>query len=372
MATPSGTVATMMTSRKWKTTSPGLAAAAFVAFALGLCATASTQEQGTSTAAVQSQIQSQCAVDLARVGHMKDVLSNALIRGLKVQEREVGSFLSGAETRYPNGPDLLKAAAQHFKRSEADLAAQVAKFKHVNCKHVAASGVQDQQNETAVSTFAKNVTLNVVLHEIGHALIREFDIPVLANEETTADAFANYYLTTYMPDRAAEILTARVTSLMVEAGEETRIDWSGEHDHDARRAYQIAALAIAADRVRYKPVAAVVNMSEDDIKDAADYGAEILRSWRRQLTSLSLPNGVTSREARVVYDAKNEFLRRLCDDGLARDVEAILKRFDWHSQVTVTFVEGEGKAGWSRSSRTVTVHSKYVRRFIEQGRRLPK
>jgi hypothetical protein len=220
-----------------------------------------------------------------------------------------------------------------------------------------------------VSTFAKNVVLHVVLHELGHALIREFDIPVLANEETTADAFATYYLTTYMPDRAVDVLRARVTSLMIEAGETTQIDWSGEHDHDARRAHQIAALAVAADPVKYKPVGAVVKMSEDDIKAAVDYGGELRRSWRRVLAPLLMPTGTTSREARVVYDAKNEFLKQLCGEGLASEVEAILKRFDWHSQVTVSFVEGEGKAGWSRSSRTVTVQSKYVRRFVDQGRR---
>ena len=38
--------------------------------------------------------------------------------------------------------------------------------------------------------FARNVTVAVVLHELGHALIREFDLPVLGNEVTVADAFA--------------------------------------------------------------------------------------------------------------------------------------------------------------------------------------
>jgi hypothetical protein len=229
----------------------------------------------------------------------------------------------------------------------------------------------ETRQSAPVSPFAKNVTVHVVLHEMGHALVREFDLPVLANEETTADAFATYYLTTYMPNRAVDVLTARVTSLMIEASEETKIEWSGEHDHDARRAHQIAALAIASDPVKYKPVAAVVKMSEDDIKKARDYGAEIHRSWRRVLRPLLMPDGVASSEARVVYDAKNPFLNELCGPpgGLASEIEAALKRIDWHSQVTVSFVDGDGGAAWSRSSRTITVNSKYVRRFIEQGRR---
>jgi len=30
--------------------------------------------------------------------------------------------------------------------------------------------------------------------------------------------------------------------------------------------------------------------------------------------------------------------------------------------------DGDGGAGWSRSKRTVTVHSEYVRRFVRHGR----
>jgi hypothetical protein len=222
-----------------------------------------------------------------------------------------------------------------------------------------------------VSAFAKDVTLHVVLHELGHAIIREFDIPVLGNEETAADAFATYYLVTHMPDRAASVLTARVTSLMVEAAQTPEVDWSGEHEDDARRAFQIAALAVAADPLKYKAVAEVVKMSEVDIREARDYGGEIHRSWRRVLAPLMMPHGEASREARVLYDPQIAFLDRVCSppDGLASEIDSIIRRFDWHSQVTVQFVDGDGGAGWNRSGRTITVHSQYVRRFIEQGSR---
>jgi hypothetical protein len=309
---------------------------------------------------------------------MKDVVSNALNQGLQIPEGDVATFLDGAEASYANGPELLKAAAKQFKLEEAVLAAEVAKFKHINCTHAgggeaAGADVQPADDGTPVSAFARDVTLHVVLHELGHALIREFDIPILGNEETAADAFATYYLTTYMPERAVDVLTARTTSLMIEAGEATQVDWSGEHDHDARRAHQIAALAVAADPAKYKSVAAIVAMSEEDMKEAGDYGAEIRRSWRRVLGPLMMPEGAASSEARVVYDSNIGFINRLCSDRLASEIESAIKRFDWHSQVTVKFVDGDGGAAWSRGSRTITVHSGYVRRFIEQGNRgLPK
>lgn len=373
--------------------SSGLTATAIIVFALAAASFAAIQplpqEQpphvARPVASPNTQPHPRCTIDLANAGHMKDIVSNALHQGLALPEGGVSLFLVGAEERYLNGSELLKAVATQFKLDEAVLAAEIEKFKHINCGHAGGGEAAEPAGAGAgaradapplddglpVSAFAKDVTMHVVLHELGHALIREFDIPVLGNEETAADAFATYYLTTYMPDRAADVLTARITSLMIEAGEATETDWSGEHDHDARRAHQIAALAVAADPVKYKAVAAVVGMSADDISDAQDYGAEIRRSWRRVLGPLMMPDGLASSEARVIYDAENGFINRLCSPphGLGSEIESALRRFDWHSQVTVRFVDGDGGAAWSRSGRSITVHSQYVRRFIAQGGR---
>ncbi len=213
--------------------------------------------------------------------------------------------------------------------------------------------------------FASNVTLHVVLHELAHALIREFDLPVLGNEETAADAFATWYLTTHLPERAAPVLEARVRSLMLEARETPRDDWSGEHNHDGRRAFQIAALAVAADAEAYAGVAAIAEMSDEDIRRARDYGTEIHRSWRRVLQPLWMPPGEVSGETRLVCD--DGLMLGDLTDGLAAEVRDVLGRIDWHSQITVHFAEGDGGAGWSRSRRTITVHSGYLERFIRQG-----
>jgi hypothetical protein len=155
---------------------------------------------------------------------------------------------------------------------------------------------------------------------------------------------------------------------MHEAGEVPRAEWPvrGEHDSDARRAFQIAALAVAADPATYGAVADLVGMSAEDRKRAADYGAEIHRSWRRVLQPLCMPAGVASGEARVVCDGGGT-VQALRACGLPDELEAIVRRFDWHSQVTILFTDGDGGAGWSRSKRTVTVHGGYVRRFVAQG-----
>lgn len=305
-----------------------------------------------------SEVPHECDVDLERVGQMEDILSNALMRGLHQQESRVRSYLVATRVDCESGPELLRKTAAEFGLSEEDLAAEVERFRHVNCRPA-----------QPLSRFASDVMLHVILHELGHSLIREFDLPVLGNEETAADAFATHYLTTYLPERALDVLQARVASLMLEAEQVPRDEWSvsGEHASDARRAFQIAALAVAADPERYRPLAPAVHMSEDDLRSGKDYGSEIHRSWRRTLQPLWMPDGVASPEARIAYASEGGLVGELRASGLMAEIEAIVRRFDWHSQVTIRFTEGEGGASWSRSQRTITVHSDYVSRFIEQG-----
>lgn len=340
---------------------------------LGLLAAASVP---ASAQATEPGADPACSVDLGRTGDLADVLSNALLRGVKRPEADVKAFLARAGSTYATGQELLRAAARHFEVDEAALAAEVERFRHCNCTHPGGEGRPGAPGEGAgvaveVSEFARDVTLHVVLHELGHALIREFDLPILANEETMADAFATHYLTAHLPDRAVAALEARTRSLMIEAREVPRAEWPvrGEHDSDARRAYQIAALALAADPAKYASLAKIVEMSAGDVQKAADYGAEVHRAWRRILAPLWMPAGVRSKEARVVCDAGSG-LTRSSSAGLGAELEAIVTRFDWHSQVTVRFAAGDGRAGWSRSARTITVTSAYVRRFVEQGKKV--
>ena len=56
-----------------------------------------------------------------------------------------------------------------------------------------------------VPTHAQDLFLRTVAHEMRHALIREFDLPVLTFEEMIADDFATVFIGLYMPDRAVDV-----------------------------------------------------------------------------------------------------------------------------------------------------------------------
>ena len=334
------------------------------------------QQQPKAKAAVA------CSVDLTKPGQMADIISNGLLSLDRFDESVVAKFLSDADERYDSGDALLVAAAKEFDMERKELSDLVTRFKHVNCDHATQptqpgtpmlrTGTRPTKTSAKVTPFAEDVVTHVVLHELGHAVIREFDLPVLGNEETMADAFATVYLTRHMPDRAAVILEARVRSLMIEAKEVPLAEWTvlGEHNSDARRAAQIAALAVAADGEKYKNVAAAAGLSERSIRNARDYGTEIHRSWRRILAPIRMPTGSQSREAKMGFEG--QIGSQLKPRPVAKELETALRSFDWHSTVTIAFIDGDGGAGWSRSRRTVTVNSAYVERFIRQGQQVSK
>ncbi len=72
---------------------------------------------------------------------------------------------------------------------------------------------------------------------------------------------------------------------------------------------------------------------------------------------LSEPNDMHS-------DHENE-VSKFAEDVL---LHVVLHEIDWHSLVKISFENGDGSAAWSRSTRTITVQSEYIRRFIKQGR----
>ena len=124
----------------------------------------------------------------------------------------------------------FKLKQQHTILSIAFLIVLVAGHSHAQENSKAADEV--------VSQFAEDVLFHVVMHELGHGLVREFDLPILGNEETLADTFATHYIVSRLPsERALQILKARVNSLMFEAREVPRDEWTvkGEHNSDARR-----------------------------------------------------------------------------------------------------------------------------------------
>lgn len=76
-----------------------------------------------------------CNIDLTSAGGLSDVLSNALMRGLEIEEQEVRAFLTGAENDYANANELIDATEVHFGIDRVTLEEQIKIYHHCNCSH---------------------------------------------------------------------------------------------------------------------------------------------------------------------------------------------------------------------------------------------
>lgn len=220
--------------------------------------------------------------------------------------------------------------------------------------------------ETTISPFTENVLLHVMTHEMGHAVIREFDLPILANEEIAADQFATFYLHQRFPDRVGDIVRARARSWEVEAEDETIF---AEHPDDLRRAGYTLCFLYGLDPDRHADLATEFDMTEDDAADCRDTAPEIARAWRRILAPLAMPPGARVTEVRL--RAEDGPWKAALGAGETGEIMAsLLSSIDWHSQITLQLKRCDGGASWSRNGREITICDGLIDRFQEQALRI--
>ena len=230
----------------------------------------------------------------------------------------------------------------------------------------------DPDDAAPVSAFSMNVARHVLAHEVAHALIREFRLPVLANEEAMADSFATSWILTTRKADGPAIVMDRVRSWLLEDSEVLRedYDFKGEHLLDIRRAYQAACLLYGSSPKDHLARVEWLGFSERDLRDCADTAPDQFRGWAAVLEQHALPEGEASGNVVLIVadDIEERTVRGL--SGLVDAALSDLRRFDWPEPVSLHIENCPRTAWWSRSSRTVTLCASYVHRFWRQGKSL--
>lgn len=112
------------------------------------------------------------------------------------------------------------------------------------------SHAQDGGEDHDALFLAANVEW-VLDHEMAHALIHEFDLPVLGQEEDAADSFASASVSARHEEAEAAARLAYVAELWFieaeRAEEDGGPDYFGEHDLDVRRGFRVLCVANGAD-----------------------------------------------------------------------------------------------------------------------------
>lgn len=222
-----------------------------------------------------------------------------------------------------------------------------------------------------ISDFSTNVLSHVIFHELGHALMREFNIPVLGNEEDLADRFANYWITQTRGENAGEVLLDRVKSWVLEdSQQEPRVlHFKSEHSLDIRRAFQAGCYLYGADPAENHSLVEWLAFSQDDLDDCSDTTPDQIDGWASVIEPFLLQGGEQGAGVSLEYLNIDLVLEQQLD-GLLQDIVADMNLFNWPRPIKLVVDTCEGTADWSRRKLSITLCTNYIYRFYRQGETL--
>ena len=91
----------------------------------------------------------------------------------------------------------------------------------------------------------------VLFHEVGHALVDQWNIPVLGREEDAVDAFSTIFMTEFVKRGDFALAGADFFYYLANTGHLKEVDFADEHSFDKQRAYSIACWVYGSDPVKY-------------------------------------------------------------------------------------------------------------------------
>ncbi|MCX8503262.1 MAG: DUF4344 domain-containing metallopeptidase [Beijerinckiaceae bacterium] len=140
----------------------------------------------------------------------------------------------------------------------------------------------NNNTHSSILYFLGNVT-NTMFHEFGHALISEFEIPVLGREEDAVDSFANIMMISEDPDPILDEMIVAVSDEYFEEGKFSELVAWDEHSMNEQRAYAVVCMLVGADPVGFKHAADNASMPKDRQEACAFEWEKTSVSWNKLL-----------------------------------------------------------------------------------------
>ncbi len=240
----------------------------------------------------------------------------------------------------------------------------------------AAGGSADDQAVIDIVNYVAGMSIYVVYHEFGHALIQELEIPVIGTEEDSVDIFAAIYMIAEEDD---PVLDAMIGSVV-----EARFDqdaaaggfvagWDS-HSGSEQRAYQVLCMLIGADYDGWHQTATEAEMPEQRQKDCKWEYAKAEKGWDALLGGHELePGELSPAEITVEYDEplpEHAAVAAMIEaaglgEAIAQHIES---QFRLPNPITLKFYScGEMMADWTPQTRTARLCYEYVEFFRQNA-----
>ena len=137
---------------------------------------------------------------------------------------------------------------------------------------------------SARNEATKSVTMSIFLHELGHALIDSWELPITGREEDAADQFAILWLINRVPEGEQMVLTtARAFEKVADLEKWELKDYSDPHSPDGQRFYDTICLLYGHKPQKYEYLIENGTLPvERAFKCEEDY-ARLNKSWQTLL-----------------------------------------------------------------------------------------
>ncbi|MEM5473363.1 DUF4344 domain-containing metallopeptidase [Hoeflea sp. AS60] len=216
----------------------------------------------------------------------------------------------------------------------------------------------DTQYDIALS----NIIL-IMHHEIGHALVDQFGLPVIGQEEDAVDAFATLMVLETYDEPAPILLDAAATwfafdrIFKADGGEHAYYD---EHDLDIQRAYRILCIAHGYDTDTFLEEARKRAIPDERLETCEYDAALALESWDLLLADALRDSDKPAGKVSVDLAASEDYddLRQeLKDSGVMTEIaEWIDTTYDWPAPTTLAAAEcGEVNAFYDSEELRITL-----------------
>jgi len=135
--------------------------------------------------------------------------------------------------------------------------------------------------QTHVDTYTGNVLLHVILHEFAHALIAQYQLPVVGREEDAADNFADVMLIHFF-DRGSDVVISAADLFFINDKRMPRFvkeDFWGDHSLDKQRYYARLCHAYGSNPSQYNAIKRQAQFTEEKAERCIAQYHQIKTRW---------------------------------------------------------------------------------------------
>lgn len=228
---------------------------------------------------------------------------------------------------------------------------------------LATPAMAEKLSDDETLSFVESNLIHIFFHETAHALIDQFQLPVVGQEEDAADSFATVEVFTIMEDAEVILLDTAEAMLIMDswyADDRDVADYFGEHDLDIQRGLRIICHLVGLDPEKYAETADTFDMPDDRKLSCEDDAILADDSWAVLIEPYLLGENedAVNVDVQVNDDVLTGNRKRLMDEmGLTENFSSYLaESFRWPEPVTLAIDScGEPNAFYDPAEISITM-----------------